>query len=309
LGGGWLATCGHACYVNAVSGVDTLLSRLDLETLDRDLFRGNTPNDGRPRVFGGLVAAQALIAACRTVAEPDRLPHSLHGYFLRPGDPTRPIIYSVDRIRDGSSFSTRRVVARQNGEAIFNMATSFHVPEDGLEHQIAMPPVPDPETLKPDDARLREHVERTGNPVFAFLLSIERPIEHRDADPVDLAAPEPHRTIHRRWFRAVGRIPDDPRLHMGVLTYASDMGLLDSSLDYHGLAWVDPAMMVASLDHAVWFHRPFRADDWLLYVTDSPTTAGGRGMNFGRIYARDGSLVASTAQESLIRKRTRRAGR
>jgi acyl-CoA thioesterase-2 len=283
--------------------IDTLLARLDLDRLDRDLYRGHTPNDGRQRVFGGLVAAQSLIAAYRTVDESDKFAHSLHGYFLRPGDPRLPILFDVDRIRDGRSFATRRVVARQEGEAIFNMSVSFHVNEDGLSHQERMPDTPPPDGLKSNSERLAEYAERTDNPVFPFLLRLERPIEHRDPEPVDLLNPAPHRGLKRLWFRAAGTIPDDQSLHQAVVTYASDMGLLDNCIQHHGYTWLDPRMMIASLDHALWFHRPLRADDWLLYSMKSPNAEGGRGFNTGRMHAADGTLVASVAQESLMRVR------
>ncbi len=283
--------------------IDTLLARLDLDRLDRDLYRGHTPNDGRQRVFGGLVAAQSLIAAYRTVDESDKFAHSLHSYFLRPGDPQLPILFDVDRIRDGRSFATRRVVARQEGEAIFNMSVSFHVHEDGLSHQERMPPAPSPDTLRTNTERLQEYAERTQNPVFPFLLRLERPIEHRDPEPVDLLEPEAHQGLKRLWFRGAGSIPDDQALHQAVVTYASDMGLLDNCIQHHGYTWLDPQLMIASLDHALWFHRPLRADEWLLYSMKSPNAEGGRGFNTGRMYAADGTLVASVAQESLMRVR------
>ncbi len=289
--------------------VETLLRRLDLETLDRDLFRGFSPDDGRPRVFGGQVAAQALVAAVRTVE--GRTAHSLHGYFLRPGDPKIPIIYEVDRIRDGRSFTTRRVVAIQRGEAIFSMAASFHVEEAGLDHQIDMPAAADPLSVPSNTERLEQAVKVTEHPILGFLLRLERPIEQRDLDPMNLLDPKPQRIPHRVWFRAQGTLPDDPLLHQCVLTYASDLSLLDASIFAHGISWFDPRLIAASLDHAVWFHRPFRADEWLLYVTESPTTHGARGMNHGRIFAADGALVASVAQEGLIRlaDRGRKAAR
>jgi acyl-CoA thioesterase-2 len=281
--------------------IDTLLARLDLDRLDRDVYRGHTPNDGRQRVFGGLVAAQALIAAYRTVDETDKFAHSLHGYFLRPGDPRGPILFDVDRIRDGKSFATRRIVARQEGEAIFNMSVSFHVHEEGLSHQERMPDTPPPDGLKSNSERLAEYAEQTSNPVFPFLLRLERPIEHRDPEPIDLLHPQPHRGLKRLWFRGAGRIPDNQALHQAVVTYASDMGLLDNCIQHHGHTWLDPNLMIASLDHALWFHRPLRADDWLLYSMKSPNAEGGRGFNTGRMYAADGTLVASVAQESLMR--------
>ena len=287
--------------------LDCLLARLDLDRIDRDLYRGFTPNDGRPRVFGGLVAAQCLCAAYRTIDDPEQLAHSLHGYFLRPGDPRRPILFAVDRIRDGRSFATRRVVARQEGEAIFNLSVSFHIQESGLSHQERMPDAPPPTSFPNNADRLAAYAEQTSNPVFPFLLRVERPIEHRDPEPVDLLDPVPHRGLKRLWFRGAGELPDDPRLHQAVVTYASDMGLLDNCIQHHGRTWLDPQLMIASLDHSLWFHRPIRADDWILYSMKSPNAEGGRGFNTGRMYAQDGTLVASVAQESLMRLRRPRS--
>ncbi len=277
--------------------VATLLERLDIETLDRDLFRGYSPDDGRPRVFGGQVAAQALVAAVRTVG--DRPVHSLHSYFLRPGDPKIPIIFEVDRIRDGRSFTTRRVVAVQNGEAIFNMAVSFHADEPGLSHQLVMPPAPPPEAVP----SLAEFVAKKAptNAWFAKLQAMEQPILIHDLDPIDPDNPHTREGPHLVWWKAEGALPDDLLLHQCVLTYASDFSLLEASLHRHGRTWMDPDMMVTSIDHAIWFHRPFRADQWLLYETDSPSTSGARGLNFGRIYTQEGVLVASVAQENLMR--------
>jgi acyl-CoA thioesterase-2 len=279
--------------------VETLLKRLDLETLDRDLFRGRSPDDGRPRVFGGQVAAQALVATCRTVEA--RSAHSLHSYFLRPGDPTTPIIYEVDRIRDGKSFTTRRVNAIQRGEAIFTMAVSFQVDEGGLSHQADMPAVAEPLSVPSNEERLEQAWAKTENPLFQFLLKLERPIEQRDLEPVNLLEPTPFRGEHHVWFRAQEPLPDDPMLHQCVLTYASDLSLLDNCIFAHGLTWFSPNLQAASLDHAIWFHRPFRADDWLLYAMHSPTSAHARGLNEGRVFAKDGTLVASVVQESLMR--------
>ena len=280
--------------------VDTLLKRLDLERLDADLFRGTSPNDGRPRIFGGLVASQSLIAACRTVE--DRSAHSLHSYFLHEGDPSTPVIYHVDRIRNGRSFATRRVVARQHGRAIFNLSVSFQADEDGLTHQTPMPDTPPPQSVPSNRQRMAEYAKNE-HPVFKFLLQIERPIEQRDIDHIDPSDPKPFADPHRLWFKADGALPDDPVIHQGVLTYATDLQLLDSCINYHGKSYLTPDLMLASLDHTIWFHRPFRFDDWMLYVTESPNAAGGRGLNFGRIYAADGTLAASVAQESLMRIR------
>jgi len=290
--------------IDSGAPIDTLVRRLDLEALDVNLFRGYTPNDGRPRVYGGLVAAQALTAACRTVE--DKLPHSLHSYFLLAGDPTTPILFHVDRIRDGRSFATRRVVAVQRGEAIFNLSVSFHREEPGDSYQVPMPEAPAPESIPSSVERLRAYGEATKNPVYEFLLHIERPVDQRDIDHIDDLHPEPFRGAHRRWFRADGPLGDDPMLHRAVLAYASDSGLLDSSINVHGYTWHSPELMVASLDHAIWFHRPFRADRWLLYVTECTNTEGARGLNHGRIYTQDGTLVASVAQEALMRHREKR---
>jgi acyl-CoA thioesterase-2 len=284
-----------------VSKLNGLLERLDLESLDIDLFRGFSPHDGRPRIFGGLVAAQSLIAACRTVEA--RTAHSLHSYFLREGNTSLPVIYHVDRIRDGRSFATRRVVAKQHGEAIFNMSVSFQAAEEGLEHQAPMPDAPPPETVPTNYDRLQAYKQRSSHPAFDFLLQLDRPIERREVDHVDLLEPRAHDGIQRTWFRADGELGDDPVLHQAVLTYASDYGLLESSFNTHGESFLTEKLIIASLDHAVWFHQPIRADRWMLYVTQSPRTSGGRGLNFGHIYAEDGALLASVAQEGLMRIR------
>jgi acyl-CoA thioesterase-2 len=279
--------------------IKPLLERLDLERLDRDLFRGESPQDGRPRVFGGQVAAQALVAAVRTVE--GRRCHSLHAYFLRPGKSERPIIYEVDRIRDGRSFTTRRVVAIQDGEAIFNMSASFQIDEGGLDHHAPMPDADAPLSVPSNAERTKERAA-TGDPFYRFLDRLERPIEIRDLDPNDPRSPVIKAGPHQVWFRASeGPLPDDPLLHQCVLTYASDLTLLGASLRQHGVTWLDSKIQVASLDHAVWFHRPFRADGWLLYVTESPSASGARGMNLGRIFTEAGVLVASVAQEGLMR--------
>jgi acyl-CoA thioesterase-2 len=284
-----------------VSQLGGLLERLDLELLDIDLFRGFSPHDGRPRIFGGLVAAQSLVAACRTVE--GRVAHSLHGYFLREGDTSVPVIYLVDRIRDGRSFATRRVVAKQHGKAIFNMSVSFQAPEDGLEHQLPMPDAPPPDEVPTNLERLEAYKERSPHPAVDFLLKLDRPIERREVDHVDLLEPEAHTDAQRMWFRASGNLGDDPVVHQAVLTYASDYGLLESSFNWHGHSFLTDKLILASLDHAVWFHKACRADEWLLYVTRSPRTSGGRGLNFGHIYSEDGVLVASVAQEGLMRNR------
>jgi len=282
------------------NAIDVLLSILDLEPLELNLFRGRSPDIGWQRVFGGQVIGQALVAAARTVE--GRTAHSLHAYFLRPGDPKVPILYEVDRIRDGKSFTTRRVDAVQHGKAIFSMEVSFQVAEAGLDHQIAMPAVPPPEELPTESDISSLYLEGAPESVRRYWER-ERPIELR---PVDLRhflgreALEPSQYI---WIRTTGRLPDDPEIHRCVLAYASDMTLLDTALYPHGRVVFDTDLQAASLDHAMWFHRPFRADDWLLYAEDSPSASGGRGFNRGSLFSRDGRLVASVAQEGLIRLR------
>ncbi len=282
------------------AALDELLSILDLETLERNLFRGLSPQVGWQRVFGGQVIGQALVAANRTVE--GRRAHSLHAYFLRAGDPAVPIIYEVDRIRDGGSFSTRRVVAIQHGHAIFSMAASFHKEEGGLEHQMAMPDVPPPEDL-PSEAELKEQlIDRVPEPVKAYWQR-ERPIEIRPVDLSRYVSPEPRAPTQQVWIKATGELGDDLALNQCVLAYASDFTLLDTALIAHGRFVFDPDLMLASLDHAIWFHRPFRIDDWLLYVQDSPSSAGNRAFCRGTLFTRSGELVASAAQEGLVRER------
>ena len=278
--------------------LQALLDLLDLEPVEVNLFRGVSPKTGWQRVFGGQVLGQALVAALRTVE--DRTAHSFHGYFLRPGDPKVPIVYDVDRIRDGKSFTTRRVVAIQHGRAIFNMAASFQVAEGGLDHQAPMPEVPAPETLESEFERRSRMADRIPE-AYRHVFTRERPIEIRPVDPVDEFDPEPAAAAQDVWFRAVAPMPDEASLHQCVLAYASDMTLLDTSTRPHAVSWSNPKFQSASLDHAMWFHRPFRADDWLLYHQDSPSSSGARGFNRGTIYTRDGTLVASTTQEGLIR--------
>ncbi|MBV9932674.1 MAG: acyl-CoA thioesterase II [Actinobacteria bacterium] len=256
-------------------GLDELVKLLDLEVIEVNIFRGQSPDENRQRVFGGQVAGQALVAAGRTVQHGSV--HSLHAYFLRPGDPTVPIVYEVDRIRDGRSFTTRRVVAVQHGRPIFNLSASFHVHEEGLSHQRPMPEnVPDPEGLPPYDWG--------------------RGIDLRYVPPAGKGIPR-----QRLWMRADGKLPDDPLLHVCIVAYASDMSLLDSIMLAHDITWDDPRIMVASLDHAMWFHRPFRADEWLLYDQESSSSSGGRGLGEGHIFRRDGTLVVSVVQEGLVR--------
>ena len=282
------------------SAVDALLDILDLEPLERNLFRGRSPQDGWQRVFGGQVIGQALVAACRTVD--GRRPHSLHAYFLLPGDPKVPIIYEVDRIRDGRSFTTRRVVAIQHGQAIFSMSASYHAEEAGYDHQMPMPDVPMPDEL-PDEARMRADIlPGMTAPVRAYFEK-ERPIELRPIEFSRYAGREPMPPRFHAWIRATRHLPDDPVLHQCVLAYASDMTLLDTSLIAHGRSVFGPDIQAASLDHALWFHRPFRADEWLLYAQDSPSSANALGFSRGSIFDMKGKLVASVAQEGLIRPR------
>jgi acyl-CoA thioesterase II len=276
---------------------DTLTDILDLERLEVDLFRGRSPHEQQQRVFGGQVAAQSLVAAGRTVPA-DRGVHSLHSYFLRLGDPETPIVYSVDRIRDGRSFTTRRVVAIQHGQAIYVLSASFHRPEDGLQHQVPMPEVPDPEGLSPWSER-SSHMGPRPPPWVP-----RRAVELRYvSDPTAVAGTSDGPQHSRRivWMRAPERLPDDPLVHVCAVTYASDMTLLDAVLLGHGLDWERDVTSGASLDHAMWFHGSFRADEWLLNVQESPAASDARGLAMGRIYRRDGRLVASVVQEGLIR--------
>ena len=282
------------------SAVQDLLAILDLEVLEQNLFRGRSPQVGWQRVFGGEVIGQALVAASRTVE--GRSPHSLHGYFLLPGDPKVPIIYDVERIRDGRSFTTRRVKAIQHGQPIFTLSASFHIDEPGLSHQMAMPDVPKPDQL-PSESDIRERVmPLMPDPVRAYFER-ERPIELRPVEFKRYMTRDGLDPYFNVWIRATGTLPDDPAIHQAVLAYASDMTLLDSTLVAHGRTVFEREIQAASLDHALWFHRPFRADEWLLYAQDSPFAGGARGFARGSIFTSDGVLVASVAQEGLIRHR------
>jgi acyl-CoA thioesterase II len=291
-----------------IASAADLVANLDLETIEVDIFRGRSPQKGWKRVFGGQVIAQALVAASRTVEA--RAPHSLHAYFILPGDPLVPIVFEVDRIRDGKSFTTRRVVAIQHGKAIFSLAASFQIDEQGVEHSAPMPPAPDPDTLPGPIDLLRSTGEAAQQRLQGFFDRI-RPIEVR---PIDLSryAPgarglprEPRQSL---WIRIAGRLPDDPAVHRAALAFLSDMTLLDTALAAHGFSVSDPEFQVASLDHALWFHRPCRADEWLLYVQDSPNSGGSRALTRGLLYSRAGALVASVAQEGLIRRRPENVG-
>ncbi|MBB5935098.1 acyl-CoA thioesterase [Streptomyces zagrosensis] len=294
--------------------LEDLLDLLDLERIDRDIFRGTSRASLVPRVFGGQVAAQALVAAGRTVPE-DRPPHSLHAYFLRPGDPGAPIVYTVDRIRDGLSFTTRRVVGVQHGHPIFHLSASFQRVEGGLEHQEEMPAAPDPLTLPTTEETLRRHADRFSDPsVIPRLIKARAAVDLRYVDdPPFVSAGRPRDARSQVWFRTNGKLDgvhDDPLLHICLVTYVSDMTLLDSILLAHGKGgWVIGDVVGASLDHAMWFHRPFRADEWLLYDQESPSSFGGRGLGKGRIFTADGRLAVSVIQEGLIRTPRARTGR
>ena len=279
--------------------INELIGILNLEEIEKNHYRASSPDEGWQRVYGGQVIGQALVAASRTVPE-DRRAHSLHGYFLRPGDTTIPILYTVDRIRDGKSFTTRRVVAIQHGRAIFNMSISFQVAEDGFDHQMPMPEAPGPDGLKDERALREEWLAALPDPDQDAFFS-ERPMEIRPVDPVNVFAPEARPPQQMCWMKARNPLPDDPRLHQCVLAYLSDWSLLDTATLPHAVSFAQSNLQVASLDHAMWFHRPFRADEWLLYVQDSPSASGARGFNRGLIFDRRGRLVASAAQEGLIR--------
>jgi len=284
--------------------IEEVLELLDLEKIEENIFRGVSPKDRMQRVFGGQVLGQALVAALRTVE--GRICHSFHAYFLRAGDPKVPILYEVDRSRDGASFTARRVVAIQHGQQIFTMAASFQVPENGYEHQFDMPAVPAPDALPSEhELRLKE-IDRMPAEAREWALR-PRPIEIR---PVawhgfsDRGKLPPFDNI---WIKATGPVPDDIGVQQAVLAYASDMSLLDTALLPHGIDW-HSSIQMASLDHAMWFHHPFRVDDWLLYAQDSPSASGARGFNRGALYTRDGKLVASVTQEGLMRPRPQRKG-
>lgn len=282
------------------SAVQTMLDVLNIEQLEVNLFRGRSPQDRWQRVFGGQVIGQALVAASRTVE--GRSPHSLHAYFLIGGDPKVPIIYEVDRIRDGKSFTTRRVVAIQHGQAIFTLMVSFHNDEPGLEHQAPMPDVPPPEDL-PSEAQIKATVLPNMPEAVQRYYRSERPIELRPVEYGRYLGKKSESGKFNVWIRTTGKLPDDPAIHQCVLAYASDMSLLDAALVPHGRSLFEKEFMGASLDHALWLHRPFRADDWLLYAQESPSMTGSRGFSRGLIFTRDGSLVASVAQEGLVRIR------
>lgn len=281
--------------------MDVLLQTLDLEKLEENLFRGRSPQVGWQRVFGGQVIGQALVAAQRTVDE-GRYVHSLHAYFMRPGDPSVPIVYEVDRIRDGSSFATRNVLAIQHGKAIFSMSASFQYDEDGFEHQIAMPKVKMPEELLGEEEMKTMFLANAPEAIRRYWER-PRPIEIR---PVSLThyfsrhKLDPSQDV---WVKTVGAVPNERHIQAAVLAYLSDMTLLDTALYAHGTSVFDRTLQVASLDHSMWFHRPCRMDDWLLYTQDSPSASGARGMTRGSLFDRSGALIASVAQEGLIRRK------
>ncbi len=283
------------------SAMENLIAILDLEALEENLFRGNSPQVGWQRVFGGQVIGQALMAAQRCV-DPDRYVHSLHAYFLRPGDPTIPIIYLVDRMRDGASFATRRVTAIQHGEPILSMSASFQVEEPGFDHQIEMPAVKQPEELL-DEESLKQFYLLHASEAVRRYWSRERPIELRPTSLTHYISPEKLDPQQDIWVRATGPVPPERHFQAAVLAYLSDMTLLDTSLYAHGTSIFDQSLQVASIDHAMWFHRPCTLDDWLLYTQDSPSAFGARGMNRGNLFTRSGQLVASVAQEGLIRRK------
>ncbi|MDX1557974.1 MAG: acyl-CoA thioesterase II [Marinobacter sp.] len=278
-----------------------LVELLDLSPIGDDHFQGDSEDLGFPNVFGGQVLGQALMAASRTVE--GRLCHSLHAYFLRPGNQNMPIDYEVQRVRDGGSFSVRRVIARQDGKEILTGSMSFQVAEEGFEHQLTMPDAPDPEILRSEQEwgeLLAPQVPEKMRPI----LTRDRPIEIRPVNPVNPLKPEKRPPHKQSWFRAQGHLPDDPVLHRCLLTYASDFQFLGTSLNPHGLTFMSKGLQVASLDHSIWFHRDFRMDEWLLYDKDSPSASAGRGFNRGNFFNQDGVLVASTTQEALIRQRS-----
>jgi len=281
------------------AAVDALLDVLDLDVLGDGRFQGESPPVGLQRVFGGQVAAQALVAAGRTV-DRERAVHSLHGYFVRPGDPSVPITYQVENIRDGGSFSVRRSVASQHGQTIFFMSASFHRSEDGLDHQAPAPPeVPEPEDVPTMAERLARYPER-----HSVWAAIPRPIDVRYVGEPGWVRPgdRPAEIRQRVWMRIDGKLPDDRLLHACLLTYASDLTLLDAVLGTHGEVWGPGGFAGASLDHALWLHRPFRVDEWFLYDCWSPSASGGRGLASGQMFARDGRLIASVTQEGLLRR-------
>jgi acyl-CoA thioesterase II len=278
--------------------LDDLIKVMTLERLEMNLFRGESRDIGSPQVFGGQVLGQALVAA--TATADDRVVHSLHAYFLRRGDFNSPIVYEVDRALDGKHFSSRRVVAIQHGRQIFNMSASFQVPETGFDHQIPIPSVPQPDALPDVESYYREMADKLPE-AARRILEQKRPFEFRPVERPDHLRREKSAGLKYIWFRAVDKLPDDEALHRSLLAYVSDFHLLDTALKPHGISMISPKLVIASIDHAMWFHRSVRVDDWLLYAIDSPSASGSRGFTRGSVFARDGRLVASAAQEGLIR--------
>ena len=279
--------------------LEELLKLLKLEKIEENIFRGQSQDLGFGTVFGGQVLGQALSAASQTVPE-TRQAHSLHAYFLRQGDATKPIVYDVDCIRDGKSFTTRRVRAIQKGRAIFSMSTSFQIQESGFDHQDTAPEVPGPDGIESELEMSRKVADRIPEKVRDRILC-EKPIEIRPVNPINPFAPEKKEPVKYNWFKTISQMPDDAAAHQYLLAYASDFHLVGTALYPHGHSFWERDMQMASLDHAIWFHRDFRMDDWLLYVMHSPNASGARGLSFGRVYTLDGKLVASVAQEGLIR--------
>ncbi len=284
--------------------LDHLLGLLKLEKIEENIFRGNSQDLGFGNVFGGQVLGQALSAASQTVT-PERGVHSLHAYFMRPGDPAKPIIYQVDCIRDGKSFTTRRVVAIQKGQAIFSLSASFQIQEEGFEHQASPPEVPGPEGLPSEMERAMQVKDKIPVSIRDKILCV-KPIEIRPVNPINPFAPTKEKPVRYAWFKTIHKMPDDISVHKYLLAYASDFGLVATALYPHGHTFWEPNMQVASLDHSMWFHRDFRIDEWLLYVMESPSASKARGLSHGNIFTQDGRLVASTTQEGLIRHRPRK---
>jgi acyl-CoA thioesterase II len=278
--------------------LEDLIKVMTLERLELNLFRGESRDIGSPQVFGGQVLGQALVAATATVE--DRVANSLHAYFLRRGDFNSPIVYEVDRALDGKHFSSRRVVAIQHGRQIFNMSASFQTPETGLDHQIPMPDVPQPESLPDAESHYRDMADKVPE-IARRMLERKRPFEFRPVTPPDLLRREKSAAVKYIWFRTVDRLGADEALHRSLLAYVSDFHLLDTALKPHGVSMLSPKLVIASIDHAMWFHRSVRVDDWLLYAIDSPSASNARGFTRGSVFTRDGRLVASAAQEGLIR--------
>ncbi|MBU2865067.1 acyl-CoA thioesterase II [Reinekea marina] len=278
--------------------VSNLIELLQLESLGNNQFRGLSQDLGYPKLFGGQVIGQALSAASQTLS--DKSVHSLHAYFLRPGDAHHPIDYNVEIVRDGRSFSVRRVIASQFDKPILALTASFQIEEDGLDHQVSMPNVPGPDLLEPELKIFRAHAEEIPEKVRAQFTA-DRPIEYRIVEAQNPFRPKHGIAKRHMWIRSTAPLPDDPIIHKSMLAYTTDYGFLETALMPHGISVVSPNLTIASLDHAIWFHRPFRLDDWLLYVADSPTTGRARGFVRGQIFDREGHLVASTTQEGMLR--------